>query len=44
MLVYGSGRPLTVADRPSVEAVAKSGRGLGEMIHAVVETEIFLRR
>ena len=48
LLVYGSGRPLTVADRPSVDGVAaavgEDGPGLRSMIHAVVESEMFLRR
>jgi hypothetical protein len=48
LLVYGSGRPLTVADRPSVDGVVVAGKeqgfGLRSMIHAVVESEMFLRR
>ena len=48
LLVYGSGRPLTVADRASVEAVVeaakKDGLGLRAMVHAVVGAEMFLRR
>ena len=48
LLVYGSGRPLTVADRRSVDGVAagagEDGLGLRSMIHAVIESEMFLRR
>ena len=48
LLIYASGRPLTVADRASVDAVVgearENGLGLRAMIHAVVETEMFLRR
>ena len=48
LLVYGSGRPLTIADRPSVSEVVKAakeeGRGFRSMIHAVVESPMFLRR
>ncbi|MGI9240327.1 MAG: DUF1592 domain-containing protein [Verrucomicrobiales bacterium] len=48
LLVYASGRPMTVADRHSLDAVVESaeagGLGLRSMIHAVVETEMFLRR
>ncbi|MFT5409656.1 MAG: hypothetical protein ACI9NC_002381, partial [Verrucomicrobiales bacterium] len=48
LLVYASGRPMTVADRASVTEVVtaakKEGLGLRAMIHAVVETEMFLRR
>ena len=48
LLVYASGRPMTAADRPSVDAVVeaakKNGYGLRSMIHAVVESEMFHRR
>ena len=48
LLIYASGRPMTVADRPSVDAVVsaamKEGLGLRAMVQAVVETEMFLRR
>ena len=48
LLIYASGRPLTIADRASVDAVVKAakgdGRGLRAMIHSVVETPMFLRR
>jgi hypothetical protein len=48
LLVYGTGRPLTIADRESVEAVVKAAQekdlGLRAMIHAVVESPMFHRR
>ncbi|MDA7888205.1 DUF1592 domain-containing protein, partial [Akkermansiaceae bacterium] len=48
LLVYGTGRPLTLADRRSVDAVVAAARkknlGLRAMIHAVVESEMFHRR
>lgn len=48
LLLYGTGRPLTIADRESVEAVVKAaqekGLGLRSMIHAVVESPMFHRR
>ena len=48
LLVYGTGRPLTLADQTSVDAVVAAARkknlGLRAMIHAVVETEMFRRR
>ncbi len=48
LLVYGTGRPLTIKDRESVDAVMKAaqeeGLGLRSMIHAVVESPIFHRR
>lgn len=47
LLVYASGRPFTPADRPSLEQVvqkSKQSPGLRNMIHHVVETEMFLRR
>ena len=48
LLVYASGRPLTAADRPSVEQVMQAARvngfGLRNLIYAVVETDMFLRR
>ncbi|CAN5317938.1 DUF1592 domain-containing protein [soil metagenome] len=46
LLVFGSGRPLGVTDRASVDAVVEAageGLGLRSMIHAVVETDMFLR-
>lgn len=47
LLVYACGRPVTPADRESVDAVLEasksSGHGLRSMIHAVVETELFHR-
>jgi hypothetical protein len=47
LLVYGCGRPVSVEDRASVEAVLEKSRandyGLRSMIHAVVESELFLR-
>ena len=47
LLVYASGRPFTLPDRPSLEAVVKKSKtnpGLRAMIHAVVDTDMFLRR
>lgn len=47
LLIYASGRPFTLPDRPSLEAVVQNSQtnpGLRSMIHAVVETEMFLRR
>lgn len=47
LLIYASGRPFTLADRPSLEAVvqkSKTAPGLRSMIHAVIETDMFLRR
>ena len=48
LLVYGTGRPLTLADEKSVESVVAAARkknlGLRAMIHAVVESEMFHRR
>lgn len=47
LLVYGSGRPITAADRPVVdkivEAAKKKDLGLRSMIHAVVQSETFMR-
>lgn len=46
LLVYGCGRPVTAADRNVVEGVVESSRednfGLRSMIHAVVDSELFL--
>lgn len=46
LLVYGCGRPVTAADRQAVEAVVEASRnkdfGLRSMIHAVVDSELFL--
>jgi hypothetical protein len=47
LLTYASGRPFTLPDRPSLEAVVKKSKtnpGLRAMIHAVVDTDMFLRR
>ena len=48
LLVYGTGRPITPADRRSIDKVIDEtktkGYGLRSMIHAVVETEMFHRR
>lgn len=45
MLVYATGRPLTLADGPAVDAlVARAkdeGLGLRDLVRAVVETELF---
>jgi cytochrome c553 len=45
LLVYGTGRPLTVADRSTaisvVESAKKHDLGLRSMIHAVVQSELF---
>lgn len=47
LLIYGCGRPVTNADRNVVEAVVAAARknklGLRSMIHAVVESDLFLR-
>ena len=47
LLVYATGRPMTLADRPSIDAVVgaakKNGLGLRSMIHAVTASEMFLR-
>ena len=47
LLIYGTGRPVTPADRGVVNAVAEQARnsnfGLRAMIHAVVESELFQR-
>lgn len=47
LLVYGTGRPFTAADRDAVNSVVEAGRsknfGLRSMIHAVVESELFIR-
>lgn len=47
LLVYASGRPLTLADRPSLEAVvqkSKKAPGLKTMIHHLIDSDMFLRR
>jgi hypothetical protein len=47
LLVYGCGRPVSIEDRASVESVVEPSRtqdhGLRSIIHAVVESELFLR-
>ncbi len=47
LLVYGCGRPLTVANRHSVDAVVAEARandfGLRSMLHAVANSDLFLR-
>ena len=47
LLVYGSGRPVEASDRPSVDAIVEAAKnddyGLRSMIHAVVESDMFLR-
>ena len=46
LLIYGCGRPVTIADDHDLQAIVKSASendfGLRSMIHAVVETELFL--
>ena len=46
LLIYGCGRPVTAADRRSIEAVVAAARadnfGLRSLIHAVVESDLFL--
>jgi len=46
LLVYGCGRPVGPADREAVDAVVEATRdrdfGLRSMIHAVVDSELFL--
>ena len=48
LLVYGSGRPMTLADESSVNFVVAQARqknlGLKSMVQAVVESEMFQRR
>lgn len=48
LLIYGCGRPLTPADEVIVTSVVeqtrKEGGGLRDMIHAVVDSEMFLKR
>ena len=48
LLIYGTGRPMTLADEKSVDFVVAEARkkklGLRSMIHAVVESEMFHRR
>jgi len=45
LLVYGTGRPITAANRSDVDFVVEKARehdlGLRSMIHAVVESELF---
>ena len=47
LMTYGTGRPVTPADRAAVEAVvaetAKSNLSFRAMIHAVVNSDFFLR-
>lgn len=47
LLIYGCGRPLTAADRNSVQAVVDAAQandlGLRSMLHAVADSELFLR-
>lgn len=47
LLVYGTGRPVTVADRKHVEQVVevvkRKNNGLRSMIHAIVDSEMFMR-
>ncbi|MEQ8787594.1 MAG: DUF1592 domain-containing protein [Pirellulaceae bacterium] len=47
LLVYGTGRPITAADRAAVDEVVAAAKeknlGLRSMIHAVVDNELFSR-
>jgi mono/diheme cytochrome c family protein len=47
LLIYGTGRPVTHADRAAVDAIVDASRknqfGLRSLIHAVVENEMFHR-
>jgi len=46
LLVYGTGRPVTIADRNTVQGIVDASRGknlgLRTMVHAVVESDLFL--
>jgi hypothetical protein len=47
LLIYGCGRPVTKADRATVDAVVATAKqnhlGLRSMIHAVVDSDLFLK-
>jgi hypothetical protein len=47
LLIYGTGRPVTPADRAAIDAVVAQARqknlGLRSMVHAVVDSEMFVR-
>ncbi|QEG39163.1 DUF1592 domain-containing protein [Roseimaritima ulvae] len=47
LLIYGCGRPVTAADRQAVDGMLESARaqdlGLRSMLHAVTDSELFLR-
>lgn len=47
LLIYAAGRPVTSADRDSVELVVEKSKqknlGLRSMIHAIVESDLFLQ-
>jgi hypothetical protein len=47
LLIYGTGRPVTAADRAVVDSVVAAAQeqdlGLRSMIHAVVASELFVR-
>ena len=46
LLIYGSGRQVTSRERSSIDSIVKAAEknnyGLRSMIHAVVESELFL--
>lgn len=48
LLVYGTGRKMSLVDRPMIDEVirraAKKDYGLRSMVHAVVESDLFLHR
>ncbi|MCB1092633.1 MAG: DUF1585 domain-containing protein, partial [Verrucomicrobiae bacterium] len=45
LLIYATGRRITAADRPAIEAVVAKAKadhlGLRAMIHAVTDSELF---
>jgi len=45
MIVYATGRPLTLADRPAISAIMAraqaDGLGLKDLLKAIVESELF---
>lgn len=47
LLIYGCGRPLTPADQPVIDQVVETakqqGSGLKSLIHAVVDSDLFLK-
>ena len=47
LLIYASGRPFTLADRPSLNQVLQKNQknpGLRTLIHMITQTDMFLRR